>query len=40
MAFRIIINKLRSLNEDARILLITPMQRVDFVYLTNMKNNA
>jgi lysophospholipase L1-like esterase len=39
-SFRIIINKLRSLNKDAKIILITPMQRVDFVYLTNMKNNA
>ncbi|GAB3750835.1 SGNH/GDSL hydrolase family protein [Spirosoma pomorum] len=39
-SFRIIINKLRSLNPQARILLITPMQRVDFVYLFNFKNNA
>jgi lysophospholipase L1-like esterase len=39
-SFRIIINKLRSLNKDAKIILITPMQRADFVYLTNMKNNA
>src|SRR6478735_6073225 len=39
-SYRIIINKLRGLNAHARILLITPMQRVDFVYLTNMKNNA
>ena len=39
-SFRIIINKLRSLNPEARILLITPMQRVDFVYLGNFKNNA
>ncbi|HZG26777.1 MAG TPA: SGNH/GDSL hydrolase family protein [Chitinophagaceae bacterium] len=39
-SFRIIINKLRSLNADAKILLITPMQRVDFVYIKNMKNNA
>lgn len=39
-SFRIIINKLRSLNKDAKIILITPMQRVDFVYLTNMMNNA
>src|SRR5450631_120494 len=38
-SFRIIINKLRSLNKDARIILITPMQRVDFVYISNMKNN-
>lgn len=39
-AYRIIINKLRSLNNAAKIILITPMQRVDFVYLANMKNNA
>ena len=39
-SFRIIINKLRSLNKDAKIVLITPMQRVDFVYIANMKNNA
>ncbi len=39
-SFRIIINKLRSLNSDAKIILITPMQRVDFVYIANMKNNA
>ncbi len=39
-AFRIIIDKIRSLNPDAHILLITPMQRVDFVYINNHKNNA
>ncbi len=39
-SFRIIINKLRSLNKDARIILITPMQRTDFVYINDMKNNA
>ncbi|WP_461148640.1 SGNH/GDSL hydrolase family protein [Spirosoma pulveris] len=39
-SFRIIMNKLRSLNPQAPIILITPMQRVDFVYLTNFKNNA
>jgi len=39
-SFRIIINKLRSLNKEASIILITPMQRVDFVYINNMKNNA
>jgi len=36
----IIFNKLRSLNKHASILLITPMQRVDFVYINDMKNNA
>ena len=39
-SYRIIINKLRALNPQAKIILVTPMQRVDFVYLTNMKNNA
>jgi lysophospholipase L1-like esterase len=39
-SFRIIINKLRSLNKDAKIILITPMQRGDFIYINNMKNNA
>jgi lysophospholipase L1-like esterase len=39
-SFRIIIDKLRSLNPKAPIILITPMQRVDFVYLANFKNNA
>jgi lysophospholipase L1-like esterase len=39
-SFRIIINKLRSLNKDAKIILITPMQRADFVYINNPKNNA
>lgn len=39
-SFRIIINKLRSLNKDARIILITPMQRLDFVYINDSKNNA
>jgi len=39
-SFRIIINKLRSLNENAKIILITPMQRLDFVYINDMKNNA
>lgn len=39
-SFRIIIEKIRSLNKKARIILITPMQRVDFVYINNMKNNA
>ena len=39
-AFRVILNKLRSLNDQAKIVLITPMQRVDFVYINNPKNNA
>ncbi len=39
-SFRIIINKLRGLNKRAKIVLITPMQRGDFVYVANFKNNA
>ena len=39
-SFRIIVDKLRSLNNTAKIILITPMQRTDFVYINNMKNNA
>lgn len=39
-SFRIIIDKIRGLNKEAKIILITPMQRVDFVYIKNMKNNA
>lgn len=39
-AYRTIIEKLKILNQEARIILITPMQRGDFVYIANMKNNA
>jgi len=39
-SFRIIINKLHSLNPAAHIILITPMQRTDFVYINDAKNNA
>lgn len=39
-AYRIIINKIRNLNRDAKIILITPMQRGDFVYLFDAHNNA
>lgn len=39
-SYRIIINKLKSLNPDAKIVLITPMQRVDFVYVGDSHNNA
>jgi lysophospholipase L1-like esterase len=39
-SFRIIINKIRNLNPEAKIILITPMQRSDFVYISNPKNNA
>jgi lysophospholipase L1-like esterase len=39
-SYRIIINKLRALNPQATIVLITPLQRSDFVYIANFKNNA
>jgi lysophospholipase L1-like esterase len=39
-AFRVIINKLRSLNPQAHIILITPMQRGDFVYIINPRVNG
>jgi len=39
-AFRIIIDKLTNLNPKAQIILITPLQRGDFVYIGNAKNNA
>lgn len=39
-SFRIISTKLKQLNKKARIILITPMQRGDFVYIDSAKNNA
>ena len=39
-AFRVITNKLKLLNEKAQIILMTPLQRGDFVYINNIKNNA
>ena len=39
-AYRTIINKLRSLNNNAHIILMTPMQRGDFIYMGGMTNNA
>ncbi len=39
-AFRIMRDKIKNLNPDAKIVFITPMQRVDFVYINNFKNNA
>lgn len=39
-SYRIIINKLRSLNKAATIILLTPLQRSDFVYINDKKNNA
>jgi lysophospholipase L1-like esterase len=39
-AYRIIMNRLHALNKDAAIILITPMPRGDFVYISNAKNNA
>lgn len=39
-SFRIIINKIRNLNPQAKILLITPLQRADFVYISDSHNLA
>jgi lysophospholipase L1-like esterase len=39
-SFRIIVNKIRQLNPKAKIVLITPMQRNDFVYIADVNNNA
>lgn len=39
-SFRQIVNQIRKLNPEAKIILITPMKRVDFVYINNYKNNA
>ena len=39
-AYRIIIKKIVSLNPQAKIILITPMQRVDFVFIGDSHNNA
>ena len=39
-AYRIIINKIKSLNLGAKIILITPLQRGDFVYVAHPQNNA
>lgn len=39
-AFRLIIDHLKELNPRARIVLITPMPRGDFVYINDPKNNA
>lgn len=39
-AYKIIITKILSLNPQAKIILITPMQRTDFVYIGDAHNNA
>jgi lysophospholipase L1-like esterase len=39
-SYRIIINKIRELNPVAKIILVTPMQRSDFVYINDKTNNA
>lgn len=39
-AYRTIVDKIRNLNPEAKIILITPLQRSDFVYINNAKNNA
>jgi lysophospholipase L1-like esterase len=37
---RVILDKIRSLNKTAPIILITPTPRGDFVYINNPRNNA
>lgn len=39
-AFKTITDKIKQLNRKADIILITPMQRTDFVYINDMHNNA
>ncbi|MBE9586209.1 SGNH/GDSL hydrolase family protein [Mucilaginibacter sp. JRF] len=39
-SFRIIVDKIRMLNPQAKIVLITPMQRNDFVYIADPNNNS
>jgi lysophospholipase L1-like esterase len=39
-AYRTIVDKVRNLNPEAKIILITPLQRSDFVYINSAKNNA
>jgi lysophospholipase L1-like esterase len=39
-SYRKIIDKIRSLNPGAKIVVITPLQRNDFVYIADANNNA
>jgi lysophospholipase L1-like esterase len=39
-SYKIIVDKLKMLNNNSKIILITPMQRGDFVYIAKMTNNA
>ena len=39
-SFRIIVDKIRRLNDKARVVLITPLPRTDFVYINDPHNNA
>lgn len=39
-AFRAILDNIRSLNPEAKIVILTPMKRVDFVYINDPTNNA
>jgi lysophospholipase L1-like esterase len=39
-SYRLIISKLKSLNKKTKIVPITPIQRGDFVYISNKNNNA
>ena len=39
-SYRIIMDKIKSLNPAAKIICITPLQRADFIYFEDMRNNA
>lgn len=39
-SFRIILDKIKALNPEAKIVLMTPLQRVDFVYVLDKRNTA
>lgn len=39
-SFRIILDKIKALNPDAKIVLMTPLQRVEFVYVLDKHNTA
>ena len=39
-AYRVIVNKIRTLNPEAHVILLTPLQRGDFVYFKKFTNNA
>ena len=39
-AFKVITNKIKQLNPKAKVILMTPLQRGDFVYINSFRNNA